>query len=357
MNTEIDRLRIEQDFKVLLQDKDSENVRLRAEINRLRQALNLSQTAQTAHDKELQSLQQQLQAVNTLNKAHERQSVLSAANAATGSPRAETVRLQAELEGQMALVSRLEAELSSHQSSAAARISELQESFTVKIQGMRQSHQEQLAARERDASSREASFQEKISTLTLQLGGKMAQIAHLEDEIAELRRSSTSAEAALSKERQRVSQLETDIKVLGQRLTEQSKVSSEVAERLAEKVAVPALGTGRTSTGGPERSTGGNRESGGGIDQSGLKDMLTMMEGQLGRLSEMIRHKDTEIAALRKTVQSGCDERRELQQQLARANQQEQPTATAVATNFDSISQKGDLKPFRTVPQHKPKFR
>jgi regulator of replication initiation timing len=62
------RSRIEQDFKGILQEKESENVRLRAEINRLRQALNAAQTSQTTQDKELQSLQQQMQAVTVLNK-------------------------------------------------------------------------------------------------------------------------------------------------------------------------------------------------------------------------------------------------------------------------------------------------
>lgn len=41
-----------------------------------------------------------------------------------------------------------------------------------------------------------------------------------------------------------------------------------------------------------------------------------MMEGQLARLSDIIRAREAEVAQLRLTVQAGCDERRELVAQI-----------------------------------------
>ena len=54
-------------------------------------------------------------------RAQERHAVLSAATAASDSPRAEAVHLRSQLEGQQVVTARLEAELTAHRASAASR--------------------------------------------------------------------------------------------------------------------------------------------------------------------------------------------------------------------------------------------
>ena len=54
-------------------------------------------------------------------RAQERHAVLSAATAASDSPRAEAVHLRSQLEGQQAVTARLEAELTAHRASSASR--------------------------------------------------------------------------------------------------------------------------------------------------------------------------------------------------------------------------------------------
>lgn len=57
-----------EELKGLLRDKDAESARLRAEINRLRQALGQNDKLQASNNQEVQQLQQQLQEALTLNK-------------------------------------------------------------------------------------------------------------------------------------------------------------------------------------------------------------------------------------------------------------------------------------------------
>jgi hypothetical protein len=56
------------DLSSLLRDREAETVRLRAEINRLRQALSQAEKLQSTHKQEEDALQQQLQNALTLNK-------------------------------------------------------------------------------------------------------------------------------------------------------------------------------------------------------------------------------------------------------------------------------------------------
>lgn len=63
-----DKAKVTEELKGLLRDKDAESARLRAEINRLRQALGQNDKLQASNNQEVQQLQQQLQEALTLNK-------------------------------------------------------------------------------------------------------------------------------------------------------------------------------------------------------------------------------------------------------------------------------------------------
>ena len=111
--------------------------------------------------------------------------------------------------------------------------------------------------------------------------------------------------------------------------------------------------------------------------------MLAMMEGQLGRLSVIIRTREAEVTQLRQAVQDGCAERKELLMLLEQAQQGAQqgggggpgtPTSSpgqgqrgewgeagstgGGPTSPNSLRGAGGIhKPYRTGLPSKPKFR
>ena len=94
--------------------------------------------------------------------------------------------------------------------------------------------------------------------------------------------------------------------------------------------------------------------------------MLNMMEGQLGRLSQVIRAHEAEIAQLKQTLIGASEERRELTRQLEQlkagpgtpsSTSTPPPYSPGRATSPTSSSKGALLKPYRQGPLSKPKFK
>ncbi|GIL44585.1 hypothetical protein Vafri_2112 [Volvox africanus] len=131
-----------QDWQTIASERETEAIRLRAEINRMRQAIASSTQAHGSQAEEIASLQAQLQEALAINKAQQRQAVVT--TSAVDGPNAELHRLRAELEGRTAQLQQMEAELANQTAVAATRLNEMQDTFSNKITEMRRMHQQQL---------------------------------------------------------------------------------------------------------------------------------------------------------------------------------------------------------------------
>jgi hypothetical protein len=82
-----------------------------------------------------------------------------------------------------------------------------------------------------------------------------------------------------------------------------------------------------------QSSKPGSKAAEGGGEQAGNEvAALQMMEGQLGRLSGIIKSHQEEIAQLRQALMASCAERQQLQQQLQQQAQMHQPVACGAAS-------------------------
>eukprot|EP00798_Chlamydomonas_sp_ICE-L_P008768 gene8768-33635_t len=160
------REKTEKDLRILLSDKDSENVRLRAEINRLRSTLEKTDKLHSSQAEEVQT---------------ERQAVLAAASSSgSGSPdRRELHQLIAELAAKDAQVSRLEAELSSQAELASTREELRSKSEEVVRLKAQLDAQQQLVA---DLNGQLASLPDQLKKSEREVGRLADQVRTLTDE-------------------------------------------------------------------------------------------------------------------------------------------------------------------------------
>ena len=291
---------------------------------------------------EIRDLRQQLLEAQALNSAFERQAIISSTHASIDTPLAETIRLQSSLEGQSLIVQSLEAELASNATVSAQRLTALQDSFAAKVQGMRASHQEQVEAVKKEAREKEAVLEARIRELTKREEELRAQLSELSKREKErelikgstLEEPSATSAALLEEWKERAVAASARVEVLEIELERTREREKQPAE------APPA----------PQPSAAPS------IDHEAL---MAMMEAQLGRLSEIIRQRDGEVASLRQAVTLGLEERRVMQRELAAAEERAQQHASASASSpgVDPSVAAFLNKPMRQGPFSKPKFK
>ncbi|KAL6765082.1 hypothetical protein V8C86DRAFT_2461006 [Haematococcus lacustris] len=330
----------EQELAGQVANKDAEAARLRAEINRLRQAHSASDKLSALHAADSESLQSQVRQLESASKAAERAAILSAAIPAAASPSAQLHRLQAEVDAQAQLVARLQAELGAQLASSTARAAELQDSFAAKVADMRRAHAERVAALEQqlaaavaskaaeqgDSALRQTSKTQSAELLRLQADAAAqheaadelrAELARLHHQLDASRRENATLSA-------KVAAQEAELSRLTKAVTAAEAQAAEHAARAQE------LNTQLMKRSSHEGKGGGSMGGGGGAPGppngclTDMSNMVAMMEGQLARLSDLIRTKDREVADLRGALTAGCEERRDLMQQLQAAEQQQQ---------------------------------
>ncbi|KAJ9525401.1 hypothetical protein QJQ45_003193 [Haematococcus lacustris] len=351
----------EQELAGQVANKDAEAARLRAEINRLRQAHSASDKLSALHAADSESLQSQVRQLESASKWHavmphlllhraaERAAILSAAIPAAASPSAQLHRLQAEVDAQAQLVARLQAELGAQLASSTARAAELQDSFAAKVADMRRAHAERVAALEQqlaaavaskateqgDSALRQTSKTQSAELLRLQADAAAqheaadelrAELARLHHQLDASRRENATLSA-------KVAAQEAELSRLTKAVTAAEAQAAEHAARAQE------LNTQLMKRSSHEGKGGGSMGGGGGAPGppngclTDMSNMVAMMEGQLARLSDLIRTKDREVADLRGALTAGCEERRDLMQQLqaAELQQQQQQGGSAAA--------------------------
>eukprot|EP00195_Chlamydomonas_chlamydogama_P007175 CAMPEP_0202898908 /NCGR_PEP_ID=MMETSP1392-20130828/7304_1 /ASSEMBLY_ACC=CAM_ASM_000868 /TAXON_ID=225041 /ORGANISM="Chlamydomonas chlamydogama, Strain SAG 11-48b" /LENGTH=379 /DNA_ID=CAMNT_0049584973 /DNA_START=34 /DNA_END=1173 /DNA_ORIENTATION=+ len=375
----------EHDLKSLLANKDAESARLRAEINRLRHAISQSEKLHSSQADEVKSLQDQLAQVQLVNKAHERHAVLSAATASADSPpRAELHMLRAELDASKANVARLEAELSSQQAAAASRLSQLQDSFSTKIAEMRAAHQQQLAELQKAGAGSQSAQQADLARLRDQVSTLQGHNASLQQQLEQQQQQAVEAAARLKQQEHAGEQLGAKVRELEatkRKLEQQLKQQQQQQQGAASPGSGPgssttsaAGGSGASGSGQPPPDPGQGSSGG---DTAGMAGMIELMETQLARLSEVIRTKESEVVGLRGAVTAGFEERRALQQQVDRLQQQLVQAASAatspkggassaasdagsvvpISPGRNALKPPSLTKPYRTGLVSKPKFR
>ncbi|KAG2440958.1 hypothetical protein HXX76_003811 [Chlamydomonas incerta] len=331
------RAKTGQDWQALAADKETEVVRLRAEIGRMRQALSSTNTAHSSQAEEVMALQAQLDQALALNKAQQRQAVTAAGSAADG-PSAELHRLRAELDAATGQLQRAESDLAAQQSAAAARLGEMQDSFIAKIAEIRRTHQQQLeqamaaaraaaaseanaaaaktgpragaAAMEQQAAQRLQRAEADAIAARQQLEAAQATAAELQAKLSKAQADAEASRSALSSSqfgekalKARVKDLEAKLAKAQQQPQEPAAAAGSGAGPPAPPPAPPPVAPTPAAPAAPAAPA---------MDMS----MLTMMEGQLGRLSEIIRNREAELGQMRAALQAGLEERRELVQQI-----------------------------------------
>ena len=293
---------------------------------------------------EIKELKRQLLEAQALNSAFERQAIISSSHAAIDTPLAETVRLQSTLEGQSLIVQSLEAELASNASVSAQRLTALQDSFAAKVQGMRSAQQEQLATLQKEAREKEEVLEARICELTKREEELRSQLAGLtkkkeaERERGESRATaeSSASDSVVAEWKERAESAMSRVSDLKQELER---------ERLRSQQAPPP----------PQHTL---------PSPSDHDQLISMMEGQLQRLSEIIRQRDLEVISLRQAVTLGLEERRgmtremsELRAALEQSQQQQQTNGSSPSPGLDPSVAAFLNKPMRQGPISKPKFK
>ncbi|MEW5303344.1 MAG: hypothetical protein WDW38_001672 [Sanguina aurantia] len=362
----------------LVSDKEAESARLRSEISRLRQALTRSEAVQRSSSIEVAELQAQLQQAGAAAKSAHRQTVLSVLPAGE-TARAELYRLEAELESSQRQVSRLESELESRSAASGLRLSELQDSFQAKISDLRGMHADQLASAHRAAEGGSSALLAEAHMLRQQLQTQTDSSRQLQASVASLRQAAGEQSATLQQQGAASVQLQQRHASLQQECTllrEHNLRLTTTRQAHAEQILADSTHSTPThcSTNGsppqpqpqswvpgeqhtqpPGRAThpsgAGTRpqpsrtpvQEGGkqpGIDA----DMVGLMEGQLQRLSQLIREKESEVGQVRHALQQGLDERRALLQTVDRLQQQVASLTVQVAAQSGMAQSGGGAK-------------
>lgn len=197
-------------------------------------------------------------------------------------------------------------------------------------------------------------LQESLSASQQQVEELMAQLRQVQEQHEADKRKLGAVNTELRAAAFAAKQLENKLRDAEQRLRE------------AEQVARDAGASG---------GVGGGSGPAPAVDMS----MVEMMEKQLGRLSEIIRTREAELAELRRAFQAGCDERRELMQQIERlmsggqqgsagpaSSARSEPSAQAQGSHVGMPTSPGSRravvstspnKPYRTGLTSKPKFK
>uniref|UniRef100_A0A7S3R455 Uncharacterized protein n=1 Tax=Dunaliella tertiolecta TaxID=3047 RepID=A0A7S3R455_DUNTE len=354
------RERTESDLRGILANKDAEAARLRAEVNRLRQAFSKADGLHEAHASEMQDLQAQLHQAQQASKASERQALLTSSAPAASTAQGEVHRLRAQLDASTAENARLEAELGKQGASAAARLTELQDSYTAKIADMRRVHREQLSVLEESARQQQQEQQQQ--------GAEGAQLRALQAEVAALKQQAVAHKSEMAALEGRLATEQQAVVRLTRQLEDARSSAAGVQQQHAQEVEV--LRTARADA--EAHAAEAQRQlqakgQGSPAADDGMAAMLSMMEGQLARLVDTIRAKDAEVgardaelAALRHAVTSGCEERRELAMQLEKAQARAAAAAAPAGAGFASqhaqqqrSPQSGSTSP-SGVPVHHP---
>ncbi|KAF6260212.1 hypothetical protein COO60DRAFT_916411 [Scenedesmus sp. NREL 46B-D3] len=288
----------ERALRRVVANKDAEAVRLQSEIARLRHA----QAATDAAGRAAAPLP-------ALDAAG-RQLLLDAAVAASEKPIAAVLQLQSEAAACQARISTLEAELAAAAADNSSRLAEQQKAFLAKLEQLRQVHAQQLAAAAgAKASAKDSSEQQQVQLQALeqvlveskqQHEQQQVVIAALQQQLAGMQSHSNGS--AAQKEYRQVSSMHT----LG-----------------ASQHPVPTAGSAQADSGNANKAVEqaadslASKAAGSAADRAG-NDVaaLQLMEGQLVRLSGIIRSHQEEIAQLRQALMASCAERQQLQQQL-----------------------------------------
>ncbi|GLC32951.1 hypothetical protein PLESTM_000007300 [Pleodorina starrii] len=350
-----------QDWQTLAGERETEAVRLRAEINRLRQAFSSSTQTHESQAEEIAALQAQLQEALAINKAQQRQAVVT--TSAVEGPNAELHRLRAELEGRSEQLRRAEADLATQTAAAATRLHEVQETFSSKIAEIRRNHQlqlEQAVAAARATAAAEAQAQAQTRTGPRAGAAALEQqtaqrLQRAEAEAASLRQQMEAATATTGELRGKLEQAQSDLESCRAQLSSAQFGEKALKARIRDlegqlaKAQQQQQQLQQQKQKEPPPAPAPQQPA-----QSPAVDMgmLNMMEGQLGRLSEIIRSREAELAQLRAALQAGLDERRELlrqvealqtallqaQQQLQLQFQQQQQYGSAPGSSNGSVS-------------------
>ncbi|GLI65490.1 hypothetical protein VaNZ11_009026 [Volvox africanus] len=310
-----------QDWQTIASERETETVRLRAEINRMRQAIASSTQAHGSQAEEIASLQAQLQEALAINKAQQRQAVVT--TSAVDGPNAELYRLRAELEGRTGQLQQMEADLANQRAVAATRLNEMQDTFSNKITEMRRMHQQQLeqaVAAARAAAASEAQGRTGPRAGAAALEQQNAQrLQRAEADVASLRQQLEAAQAASTELQGKLKQAQSDAESSRSQLTSaqfgEKALKARVKElegQLAKTQQQVKEQQKNESQPPPPPPPPPPAKEAPAVDLS----MLNMMEGQLGRLSEIIRSREGELAQMRAALQAGLDERKELLQQI-----------------------------------------
>ncbi|KXZ56296.1 hypothetical protein GPECTOR_1g260 [Gonium pectorale] len=300
-----------QEWQTIAGDKEAEVVRLRAEIGRLRQALSSTTQAHSTQADDVASLQAQLQEALALNKAQQRQAVVT--TSAADGPSAELHRLRSELDARTAALERAEADLSAQAASASARMAELQDSFHAKIAEMRRTQQQQLeqavaaaraaaasdaaaaaaartgpragaAALEQQNAQRLQRAESDAIALRKQLDAAQATVIELQGKLDQVRSEADSSRSQLTSTQFSEKALKARVKELEGQV---AKLQQQRQREPMPPASAPAPLPAPPAPAAPA------------VDMS----MLAMMEGQLGRLSEIIRARESEVTQMRAALQ------------------------------------------------------
>jgi chromosome segregation ATPase len=265
--------------------------------------------------------------------------VLSTAVPAAATPHGELLKLQAELDARGALVARLEAELSAQAAAASARAAELQDSFALKVADMRRVHAQQLAELEHGYQQQVASAQ------AMAVAGQQeasADVQALKQQLQACNRELADTQSRLAAQQQaserlsmQLAQLQADV---GQ-ATEDKLQAARTAQYLRGEVdklkaALSAAESRASSAEEAAAVTRAGSSQGAPAAAAAAADMnamVSMMEGQLARLSDIIRVKESEISELRLALTLGLEERRELVGQVQALQAKVQSAGAPVA--------------------------
>jgi len=321
-----DTTRVEEQLRGQLKDRDAAQKKLMEQLSRAQQAAATSERRAAAA---LTSLQEARREATQLEQERDREeekrrreALTDAMNARQNSGPA-SIELESQLAAKSAQLALVQEELEEQKLSHTARLAELQEAFQAKIRNLKRAGEAAEAAAATDGADGSND-------------GNGDEVKRLSDALAEAQKNAKREKDDAASLRSRLKESDAEVGRLKKEMASASKTEQEALDAAASsdrrsRNLEAELNATKDAKEAALRQLDGLRAE---FDQQRQKDSsngpdasvlaaVEAMEGQMLKLSSIVRAREEEIRALKMTVHEACRERGEFQRLLQESVQRE----------------------------------